>query len=214
MLSKIWDCFFGFRQRWFSCSAGKSLKLFTWSFCSSVFLLHALKLSTRLFFIHFQCLCWKRNLLSSCWKRLFLHEYFVFKLLSRSENSQSWWYHENSIQNFDNGYSLRTICLRIRDRLLHYFCIYQTWKSICKGNNRCHNANGNSHTCGCLYKFKESFILAYFVYGATIIVDRVMRAEVKNLWLFIGLSVLHGLINVVGKETEKLRYMDSLISRL
>ncbi len=53
---------------------------------------------------------------------------------------------------------------------------------------------------------RNHFILAYFVYGATVIVYRVMQADVKNLWLFIGLSVLHGLVNVVGKATEKLRY--------
>jgi hypothetical protein len=53
---------------------------------------------------------------------------------------------------------------------------------------------------------RNHFILAYFIYGATVIVYRVMQADVKNLWLFIGLSVLHGLVNVVGKATEKLRY--------
>ena len=53
---------------------------------------------------------------------------------------------------------------------------------------------------------KNHFILAYFVYGATVILYRVMQADVKDLWLFIGLSVLHGLVNVVGKATEKLRY--------
>jgi hypothetical protein len=53
---------------------------------------------------------------------------------------------------------------------------------------------------------RNHFILAYFVYGATVIVYRVMQADVKNIWLFIGLSVLHGLVNVVGKATEKLRY--------
>ena len=53
---------------------------------------------------------------------------------------------------------------------------------------------------------QNNFILAYFVYGATVILHRVMQADVKNLGLFIGLSVLHGLVNVVGKATEKLRY--------
>ena len=53
---------------------------------------------------------------------------------------------------------------------------------------------------------RNHFILAYFAYGATVIVYRVMQADVKDLWLFIGLSILHGLVNVVGKATEKLRY--------
>ena len=53
---------------------------------------------------------------------------------------------------------------------------------------------------------KNQFILAYFVYGATVIVYRVMQADVDSTWLFIGLSVTHGLVNVVGKATERLRY--------
>ena len=52
---------------------------------------------------------------------------------------------------------------------------------------------------------KNQFILAYFVYGATVIVYRVMQADV-DIELFIALSVLHGFVNVVGKATERRRY--------
>ena len=51
----------------------------------------------------------------------------------------------------------------------------------------------------------RSFLLAYFLRGATIGLYRIMQADFKSMSLFIGLSLLHGISNVFSKATEGLR---------
>ena len=51
----------------------------------------------------------------------------------------------------------------------------------------------------------RAFVLCYFSRGASIVLYRTMQSDFQNIWLFIGLSLLHGVSNVVSKATLKLR---------
>jgi hypothetical protein len=47
--------------------------------------------------------------------------------------------------------------------------------------------------------------LCYFIRGCSIVVYRTMQSRFQNIWLFIGLSLLHGVSNVLSKATLKWR---------
>ena len=47
----------------------------------------------------------------------------------------------------------------------------------------------------------RAFALCYFIRGCSIVVYRTMQSGFQNIWLFIGLSLLHGVSNVLSKAT-------------
>ena len=51
----------------------------------------------------------------------------------------------------------------------------------------------------------RSFVLVYFVRGGVIYVYRVMQADFRNIWLFIGLSLFSGVMDVLKKATHNVR---------
>ena len=51
----------------------------------------------------------------------------------------------------------------------------------------------------------RGFAMCYFLRGGAIGLYRTMQADFQNIWLFIGLSLLHGLSNVLSKATLNLR---------
>ena len=51
----------------------------------------------------------------------------------------------------------------------------------------------------------KAFILCYFLRGGAIGLYRTMQSDFKNIWLFVGLSLLHGVSNVFSKATLNLR---------
>ena len=64
----------------------------------------------------------------------------------------------------------------------------------------------------------KAFVLCYFLRGGSIGLYRTMQSDFQNIWLFIGLSLLHGISNVLSKATLNLRikiwkYFISLMNR-
>ncbi len=51
----------------------------------------------------------------------------------------------------------------------------------------------------------KAYVLCYFLRGGAIGLYRTMQSDFKNIWLFIGLSLLHGVSNILSKGTLKLR---------
>ncbi|CAB3989533.1 Hypothetical predicted protein [Paramuricea clavata] len=51
----------------------------------------------------------------------------------------------------------------------------------------------------------RAFVLCYFLRGASIVLYRTMQSHFQNIWLFIGLSLLHGVSNVLSKATLSFR---------
>ena len=51
----------------------------------------------------------------------------------------------------------------------------------------------------------RAFVLCYFPRGASIVLYRTMQSDFQNIWLFIGLSLLHGVSNVLSKATLGIR---------
>ena len=51
----------------------------------------------------------------------------------------------------------------------------------------------------------RAFVLCYFIRGGSILLYRTMQAGFQNIWLFIGLSLLHGVSNVLSKGTLNIR---------
>ena len=51
----------------------------------------------------------------------------------------------------------------------------------------------------------RSFVLCYFLRSASIVLYRTMQSGLQDIWLFIGLSLLHGVSNVLSKATLNLR---------
>ena len=51
----------------------------------------------------------------------------------------------------------------------------------------------------------RAFVLCYFLRGASIVLYRTMQSDFQNIWLFIGLSLLHGVSNVLCKATLSFR---------
>ena len=51
----------------------------------------------------------------------------------------------------------------------------------------------------------KAFVLCYFLRGAAIGLYRTMQTDFQNIWLFIGLSLLHGVSNVLSKATLNFR---------
>ena len=62
-----------------------------------------------------------------------------------------------------------------------------------------------------LRKFPEiiapdrGFVLCYFLRGGSIVLYRTMQSGFQDIWLFIGLSLLHGISNVLSKATLNFR---------
>ena len=64
----------------------------------------------------------------------------------------------------------------------------------------------------------RSFVLASFIRGGVIYVYRIMQADFKNIWLFVGLSLFSGVMNFLQKATHQVRmtlwkYIISLLRR-
>ena len=64
----------------------------------------------------------------------------------------------------------------------------------------------------------RSFVLVYFIRGGVILLYRTMQADLKNIWLFIGLSLFSGSLNFLEKATYRIRmklwtYIISLLNR-
>ena len=51
----------------------------------------------------------------------------------------------------------------------------------------------------------RAFVLCYFIRGASIVVYRTMQSGFKDIWIYIGLSLLHGVSNVLSKATLNIR---------
>ena len=51
----------------------------------------------------------------------------------------------------------------------------------------------------------RAFVLCYFMRGATIVLYRTMQSGFQDIWLFVGLSLLHGISNALSKATLNLR---------
>ena len=51
----------------------------------------------------------------------------------------------------------------------------------------------------------RAYVLCYFLRGGMIIPYRTMQSGFQNIWLFIGLSLLHGVSNVLSKGTLNIR---------
>ena len=51
----------------------------------------------------------------------------------------------------------------------------------------------------------RAFVLCYILRGGSIILYRTMQSGLQNIWLFIALSVLHGVSNVLSKATLNFR---------
>ena len=51
----------------------------------------------------------------------------------------------------------------------------------------------------------RAFVLCYMFRGGAIMLYRSLQADFKNIWLFISLSLLHGVSNVLSKATLNLR---------
>jgi hypothetical protein len=51
----------------------------------------------------------------------------------------------------------------------------------------------------------KAFVMCYFLRGGAIGLYRTMQSDFQNIWLFIGLSLLHGVSNVLSKTTLNLR---------
>ena len=50
---------------------------------------------------------------------------------------------------------------------------------------------------------RGSFVLVYYLCGVVTITYRTMQADVKSTWIFIGISVLHGILHVSKKAAKK-----------
>ncbi len=51
----------------------------------------------------------------------------------------------------------------------------------------------------------RAFVLCYFLRGASILLYRTMQSGFKDIWVFVGLSLLHGISNVLSKATLNIR---------
>ncbi len=51
----------------------------------------------------------------------------------------------------------------------------------------------------------RAFLLCAYLRGGSIALYRTMQSDFQNVWLFLGLSLLHGVSNVVSKATLKFR---------
>lgn len=56
-----------------------------------------------------------------------------------------------------------------------------------------------------LFPIDRAFVICYFLRGGAIGLYRTMQSDFQNIWLFIGLSLLHGVSNVLSKATLNLR---------
>ena len=64
----------------------------------------------------------------------------------------------------------------------------------------------------------RSFVLVYVIRGGVILLYRTMQADLKSIWLFIGLSLFSGFLNFLEKATYRIRmklwtYIISLLNR-
>ena len=64
----------------------------------------------------------------------------------------------------------------------------------------------------------RSFVLVYFIRGGVILLYRTMQADLKSIWLFIGLSLYSSFLNFLEKATYRIRmklwtYIISLLNR-
>ena len=51
----------------------------------------------------------------------------------------------------------------------------------------------------------KAYALCYFLRGGAIGLYRKMQSDFQNIWLFVGLSLLHDVSNVLSKATLNLR---------
>ena len=51
----------------------------------------------------------------------------------------------------------------------------------------------------------RAYLLCYILRSGSIVLYRTMQSGLQNIWLFIGLSLLHGVSNVLGKATLNFR---------
>ena len=51
----------------------------------------------------------------------------------------------------------------------------------------------------------RAFVLCYYIRGASIVLYRTMQSRFEDIWLFVGLSLLHGASNILSKATLSLR---------
>ena len=51
----------------------------------------------------------------------------------------------------------------------------------------------------------RAFVFCYFLRGGSIVLYRTLQSGFQNIWLFVGLSLLHGVSNVLSKATLHLR---------
>ena len=51
----------------------------------------------------------------------------------------------------------------------------------------------------------RGFVLCYPLSGGSIVLYRTMQSGFNNIWLFIGLSLLHGVLNVLIEGTQRFR---------
>ena len=51
----------------------------------------------------------------------------------------------------------------------------------------------------------RAFVLCYFLRGGSIVLYRTMQSGFQDIWIFVGLSLLHGVSNVLSKATLNFR---------
>ena len=51
----------------------------------------------------------------------------------------------------------------------------------------------------------RSFVLLYFIRGGVVAIYRIMQADFKNIWLFIGLSLFSGFLKILKTATHRIR---------
>ena len=59
--------------------------------------------------------------------------------------------------------------------------------------------------CSAITDPGRTFVLVYLLQGVITILYRTMQADVKNIWIFIGMSVLHALFGVAKKAKKHFR---------
>ena len=99
-------------------------------------------------------------------------------------------------------------------------CDHQVFYKIRKSDKKSHHRLAHTRTnhplyCDCKIPCSQkelrdcysgrAFVLCYFIRGGSILLYRTMQAGFQNIWLFIGLSLLHGVSNVLSKGTLNIR---------
>ena len=59
--------------------------------------------------------------------------------------------------------------------------------------------------CSQIISPDRAFVLCYFIRGGSIVLYQTMQSGLEDIWLFVALSLLHGVSNILSKATLHLR---------